>query len=1094
MFRFLKVGPLGALLIFGVLCWGPATATECSSCDQPFPEAQEFLAAHGYPADAFEVLVAWNEVAPDQDGFMVNGFRVRPRGGGAPFDLYADDFGAMLTLEETEALGIRPKNWDIRPVEQEGELPEPVKRALPERPRPVGPHLKKLSAETVALPALDLATLVAEDLAAAQSPVKQGTRTGVFQWLPEPVSAQGFETSHGAWQPLADGGFLWSVSIHAPGAVAQRICFDELETPPGSRVIVYNADAPVEAYGPYEAGSNLWSASCFAEEVFVECYVPESASRADVRLTISKIAHVYASPGSTPWQKSAGACNIDATCHPTWATVASGIGRMQFVSGGGTYVCTGTLVVDSDPGTQVPYFLTAHHCISLQSEANTLEVYWLYQTSSCNGVPPSLSTVPRTTGGADYLAGRPFNTGNDFALLRLKNAPPSGLTYVGWTTALPSQGTAITGIHHPAGDYRRISFGSTTSLSSSYHEVVWHTGVTEGGSSGSPLLLSSTGQIVGQLYGGFSSCATPTEPDYYGRFDVTFPIVESWLGSPGEPLTAPVITTNGGNGPGVSFLTNQTSVTLQGTCSSVTNQIRVNGSTTGVTYAAGQTSWSYTGLLLEGPNLFSVVAVDAANNTSDPDTITVTRDTVRPQVTGAYARTAYHVRVTFNESMADSGLTTFGNYSFSGSGVALFPSQIVRVTSTTVEITVNEMTHGASYTVTVSTSGPRDLAGNFVSATAHSASFSGLGQPPPSPTITTNGGLDFTTESSLVSLAGTCSADTASIRVNGLTTGVLHAAGQTSWSYSGSLFEGQNDFEVVAVDAALNVSVPAVIAVTRTTAPPRVTAALAVSLDTVRVFFSEPVMGSGLLVPATYTFDGGEPSLTAQEAARVAGTQSAVDIRVNAMTQTGVSYEVTVSDEGVVDAQGLSLDLAAASAEFLAHDPASPALRVGFDRPAYTARENDVVAVIGVVLSGPAPTGGEVAVFLSTEDGTAVALEDYHPVAVRLSFTGSDTTRLITIPIINDTEPEDAEWFMVRLNEPEGLSLEVAEATVTILDNDSGTAVGDVDGNGSVNAVDVQYVILAVLGYGVTHDCDVNGDGRIDALDLQIVINTLLGR
>ena len=51
----------------------------------------------------------------------------------------------------------------------------------------------------------------------------------------------------------------------------------------------------------------------------------------------------------------------------------------------------------------------------------------------------------------------------------------------------------------------------------------------------------------------------------------------------------------------------------------------------------------------------------------------------------------------------------------------------------------------------------------------------------------------------------------------------------------------------------------------------------------------------------------------------------------------------------------------------------------------------------------------------------------------------------------------------------------------------------DVDGNGKVDAVDVQLVINAVLALRAPYDCDVNDDGKLDAIDVQLVINAALG-
>src|SRR5690606_33582704 len=54
-------------------------------------------------------------------------------------------------------------------------------------------------------------------------------------------------------------------------------------------------------------------------------------------------------------------------------------------------------------------------------------------------------------------------------------------------------------------------------------------GTTEPGSSGSPLMLTATQQIIGQLWGGGASCSDLFAPDFYGRFDKTFPNVEALL-------------------------------------------------------------------------------------------------------------------------------------------------------------------------------------------------------------------------------------------------------------------------------------------------------------------------------------------------------------------------------------------------------------------------------------------------------------------------------------------------------------------------------------------------------------------------------------
>ena len=90
----------------------------------------------------------------------------------------------------------------------------------------------------------------------------------------------------------------------------------------------------------------------------------------------------------------------------------------------------------------------------------------------------------------------------------------------------------MAGIHHPDGAYKRISFGNFQYYSGNFTYVRWSSGVTEPGSSGSPLFNSSQ-QFVGQLYGGQSYCWRPNGLDDYGRFDISFPIIESYLNDAG---------------------------------------------------------------------------------------------------------------------------------------------------------------------------------------------------------------------------------------------------------------------------------------------------------------------------------------------------------------------------------------------------------------------------------------------------------------------------------------------------------------------------------------------------------------------------------
>jgi V8-like Glu-specific endopeptidase len=217
---------------------------------------------------------------------------------------------------------------------------------------------------------------------------------------------------------------------------------------------------------------------------------------------------------------------------------------------GSSYVCSGALVADRDTTTFIPYFLTAQHCVDSQTTASTVQPYWFYRAAACNSA--SRGAFQTQTGGAMLLY---ESSKTDTSLLRLNAPPPAGATYAGWIVgATPAPGAAVTGLHHPTGDVLKASFGNVSGYESclapsggafmctaaspadsSFLGVRWQSGITQGGSSGSPLFADNGHYLVGQLYGGTADCSTPGI-DYYGRFDVAYNAgLHQWLG--GTPQT-----------------------------------------------------------------------------------------------------------------------------------------------------------------------------------------------------------------------------------------------------------------------------------------------------------------------------------------------------------------------------------------------------------------------------------------------------------------------------------------------------------------------------------------------------------------------------
>ena len=196
--------------------------------------------------------------------------------------------------------------------------------------------------------------------------------------------------------------------------------------------------------------------------------------------------------------------------------------------------------------------MTADHCISTQSEASTINSYWNYQRTTCGGQLGSYTTL---FGGATLLS---HGASSDHSFLRLNDAAPSSATFLGWTSGTVSPGTSMVGIHHPAGDVKKISFGVIDGIanylgavtgSGGFLRVHWTSGVTEGGSSGSALITGSypNDRFVGTLKGGYSSCSLPTGGDWYGRFDLVYPSIRAYLSPAPPPPAAPKLTSFSAN-------------------------------------------------------------------------------------------------------------------------------------------------------------------------------------------------------------------------------------------------------------------------------------------------------------------------------------------------------------------------------------------------------------------------------------------------------------------------------------------------------------------------------------------------------------------
>jgi hypothetical protein len=453
-----------------------------------------------------------------------------------------------------------------------------------------------------------------------------GTRliTGVQRRLAPHAAATG------GWETIAGGSRVWRMSLSSPGARALRVEFANFDAGQG-RVWLHDGTqtaGPYTGRGPHDDG-HFWSETIESGSAIIE-YEPATDGELEPPFELRSIVHQQRSAlDFTAGAKDpAGYCELDVNCYPEWKDALTSVGQISYIDGGVAYLCSGSLVATRDNSFK-PYFLTAGHCINNEAAARTVQTYWTYQTPSCGGTPPANRNASTTSTGGAHLIASQGPGGGDFSLILLANIP-NGVTFSGWDVGDPDVTASLTGIHHPSGSWKRISFGTrapdadasvegNVAPGNLYLQVLYSKGRVEHGSSGSPL-FSSPGVIVGSLsYGELLSdgsvCPINPQAAGYSKFSNTYPRVKDYL----ENLPAAQVTPDRA---ALSFMvTNHTA--------SAPQAIRMT------TQTAGQVPFE---LRADAPWI-SVSTVNGAVSASAPTPVTITIDPAQLPQPGQYQGT-----------------------------------------------------------------------------------------------------------------------------------------------------------------------------------------------------------------------------------------------------------------------------------------------------------------------------------------------------------------------------------------------------------------------------------------------------------------------
>lgn len=335
---------------------------------------------------------------------------------------------------------------------------------------------------------------------------------------------------------LPDGGRVWRYELHSTDAVGLRC---QMWGNPAQGQLQIRFYDPASGYVLPEIVSPTldeegiwWGPTIWGDTLGIEVYQPNGAS-GEFPIAIVGVVYLFCTGDcGTPGGGTDLNCYNDITCFPAWKNSLedNAVGKYFFLSGSTCFTCTGTMI-NRQPGDFSPLFITAHHCMERQSETHSMEIFWEYETTACDGTPVDPNTLPRNNGALLLKRYRDADT-----ILVGLYAPPGVNAYVGWFTASPV-GESGTGVHHPASSFKRISFGTVQSADDNvsfsglpYTVDTWRirytNGTTEGGSSGSAL-YGADRRLRGVLTGGVRACA-PVDK-YYGRFSDAFTNLRYYL-------------------------------------------------------------------------------------------------------------------------------------------------------------------------------------------------------------------------------------------------------------------------------------------------------------------------------------------------------------------------------------------------------------------------------------------------------------------------------------------------------------------------------------------------------------------------------------
>jgi hypothetical protein len=393
--------------------------------------------------------------------------------------------------------------------------------------------------------------------------VKEETKVGInLNLISRAMQVNLSPENSGKWTTLSNGDRVWRLHVKSKGALALYPFYEHFWLPKGAKLFLYSPDKK-QIRGAYSSNTNpptreFATDGIEGDEMVFEIFEPKEV-QGQTKLHINRLDYgVKHEPKDIPKKKtdmpelrigfgsSNAACQININCAlgNDWQTQKKSIVQIRMPLTGGLAVCTGSLIHNDQ---NKAYVICAWHCqdgLSTSSPYSTWNFGFNWEAPTCTQPGSDPNNRQSLVGCTEKVK----STNSDLLLLELNSTPPSNYNvyYNGWdrTGTTP---TSVTGIHHPAGDIKKISVNTgTTNINANsitfgggatdlvipagnLWTFSWTQGDTEGGSSGSPL-FDQNKRVIGTLTGGSGDCNS-NNFSAYGRMSVHWNLLQPFLSS-----------------------------------------------------------------------------------------------------------------------------------------------------------------------------------------------------------------------------------------------------------------------------------------------------------------------------------------------------------------------------------------------------------------------------------------------------------------------------------------------------------------------------------------------------------------------------------